>query len=139
MNSPFRTLLHIRLTEMIEDSPPEVVTTTTTTPAPKTEWKSEVSFDGNGYIDLNKKIISHKIDMNWELKITFSTWIHEGLILWQGHQIQENLFENDEPINYIALGIRNSKMVFVSNGIETIGKGKRNVFSNHRIALRSIF
>ena len=56
--------------------------------------------------------------MNWELKINFSTWIQEGLILWQGNQIQENLFDEDDSSNYIALGIRNSRMLFISNGIE---------------------
>ena len=88
------------------------------TPTPPTIWEREVSFDGAGYIDLNKKMISHKVDMNWELKINFSTWIQEGLILWQGNQIQENLFDDDDTSNYIALGIRNSRMLFISNGIE---------------------
>ena len=87
-------------------------------PTPPTIWEREVSFDGAGYIDLNKKMISHKVDMNWELKINFSTWIQEGLILWQGNQIQENLVDEDDSSNYIALGIRNSRMLFISNGIE---------------------
>ena len=46
-----------------------------------------------------------------ELKINFSTWIQEGLILWQGHPIQDNLFSDESPSNYIALGIKSSMYI----------------------------
>ncbi len=32
------------------------------------------SFDGNGYLELDKKIVSHEDDMKNELKLDFSTW-----------------------------------------------------------------
>ena len=66
------------------------------------EWQDEISFNGNGYIDLNKKLISHKVDMNWELKIDLSTWINEGLILWQGAS-SDSVFSSER--NDIAVGI----------------------------------
>ena len=85
------------------------------------DWKSEVSFDGDGYMDLNKKIISHNVDMKWELKVKFSTWISNGLLIWRGKQkagLGGAFFDDDQTDLYVALGIQNSNIVFVSNGIE---------------------
>ncbi len=105
------------------------------------EWKREVSFDGDGYMDLNKKIISHDVNMKWELTVEFSTWLNNGLLIWRGKQSvglggraaddDDSIFSifdtssgNDNNANtndniYAALGIKDSKIVFVSNGIQT--------------------
>jgi hypothetical protein len=32
------------------------------------------SFDGNGYLELDRKLISHENDMINELKVEFFTW-----------------------------------------------------------------
>ena len=48
------------------------------------EWKDQISFGGNGYVDLDKMLISHKPNYNWDLQIDISTYQPNGLLLWQG-------------------------------------------------------
>ena len=48
------------------------------------EWKDQISFEGNGYVDLDKTLISHKPNYNWDLQIDISTYQPNGLLLWQG-------------------------------------------------------
>ena len=109
----------------------------------KTDWKTQLSFDGKGYVELDKKLLSHNLNMNWEVKINISTWKPNGLLLWQGH-IKENLAENGvmslvdlDQDNYEALGISNGKVLFVSNGVELIND---QIFvndgQNHEIHLK---
>ena len=87
----------------------------------KTDWKTQLSFDGKGYVELDKKLLSHSLNMNWEVKINISTWKPNGLLLWQGHIEEENLAENAVSLvnldqdNYEALGISNGNVLFVSN------------------------
>ena len=98
------------------------------------EWQDEISFNGNGYIDLNKKLISHKVDMNWELKIDLSTWINEGLILWQGAS-SDSVFSSER--NDIAVGIAQGKIQFWSNNKPLTVEGKMvNDGQEHKISVK---
>ena len=109
----------------------------------KTDWKTQLSFDGKGYVELDKKLLSHSLNMNWEVKINISTWKPNGLLLWQGHIDEENLAENAVSLvnldqdNYEALGISNGNVLFVSNGVELIND---QIFvndgQNHEIHLK---
>ena len=60
-------------------------------------WHDQISFDGTGYVELDKKLISHDWDMRMEITIVFSTWSSEALILWQGRRYHQ------DP-NYMSLG-----------------------------------
>lgn len=77
----------------------------------------QLSFDGNGYIKLNHKLISHKVEDDWKIRMTISTWQPNGLLLWQGKEDAPsfNLFD-PEPENYMAMGIKNGHFTFRSNG-----------------------
>ena len=69
----------------------------------KPAWKGHVSFQGDGYIELNTKLISNRTDMNWKLDVKFSTWMPEGLILWQGKYKSRNIFDMDMKALYSDL------------------------------------
>ncbi len=47
------------------------------------------SFDGSGYIELDKKLVSHSPDYRLEITLEFSTAATDGLILWQGQRRKE--------------------------------------------------
>ena len=64
---------------------------------------SEVRFNGNGYLDIDKKLLDYQENRQIEIKIEFSTLEPDGLILWQGKV-------NDPTINYISLAIKNGKV-----------------------------
>ena len=66
-------------------------------------WHDEISFDGTGYVELDKKLISHDWDMRMEITLSFSTWSNEGLILWQGSRRQDPTWGYFTS-NYMALG-----------------------------------
>ena len=80
-------------------------------------WHDEISFDGNGYVKLDKKLISHDGDMRMEITLTFSTWSNEGLILWQGSRQQDPTWGYFKS-NYIALGskLENVQEYCINNG-----------------------
>ena len=48
----------------------------------------ELVFEGNGFMEFNKKLISYKKDTEMTLTIKFSTVEPNGLLLWQGGQTQ---------------------------------------------------
>ena len=81
-------------------------------------------FKGNGYVDLNKKMIAHTNNANWTLQMNFSTWAEEGLLLWQGI-----------PTNYIALGIRDSKIGFLSDNKEIFARKRVDDGYLHTLAI----
>ena len=66
-------------------------------------WHDEISFDGKGYVELDKKLISHDWDMRMEITLSFSTWSNEGLILWQGSRQQDPTWGYFIS-NFMALG-----------------------------------
>ena len=40
--------------------------------------------DGSGYVELATRLTDHAPDIRMDMKIEFSTWAEEGLIVWQG-------------------------------------------------------
>ena len=50
--------------------------------------KVELLFKGNGYMDFDKKLISYKSGTETTMTIKFSTLEPNGLLLWQGGQLQ---------------------------------------------------
>lgn len=89
-----------------EAAPPENADYSTTQPTEPTTlaiWHDEISFDGKGYVELDKKLISHDWDMRMEITLSFSTWTNEGLILWQGSRQQDSTW-GYVTSNYMALG-----------------------------------
>ena len=77
--------------------------------AKKPEWHEEISFDGNAYLDLDKKLVSHKENMRMEIELEFSTWEPNGLLLWQGkrqrREADSSSWDTDPQYdsNYMAL------------------------------------
>ena len=79
---------------------PAMTTPKTTSQAP--EWTNHVSFNGNGYLDIDKKLLDYQEGRQLEIKMELSTVENEGLLLWQGRN-------DNEVKNYIALGINEGK------------------------------
>ena len=50
--------------------------------------QSEISFDGNGYLEFDKKLISYDAPMEMIMSLEFSTWEPNGLLIWQGDNDQ---------------------------------------------------
>ena len=99
-----------------------------------------MSLDGNGFIELEQKLIDHNIDFNWKMKINISTYQPNGLLLWQG-QIQQIQYDQIDTTmtsiddNYLALGIQNGNVVFVSNGVSLYNGATLINGQNHQIQL----
>ena len=65
-------------------------------------WTNHVRFNGNGYLDIDQKLLDYQEGRILEIKTELSTLEKEGLLLWQGN--------NDNAVkNYIALGINQGK------------------------------
>ena len=67
-----------------------------TTPKPTTEaphWTNHVRFNGNGYLDINKKLLDYQEGRQLEIKMVLSTIEPEGLLLWI-----PNGFLKDSPL-----------------------------------------
>ena len=77
-------------------------------------------------------MISHKVDMNWELKIDFSTWIDEGLLLWQGPPSDAFSFESND----IAVGISEGRVQFVSNNKKLSVMKMVNDGQEHKVSVK---
>ena len=77
-------------------------------------------------------MISHKVDMNWELKINLSTWADEGLLLWQGPPSDAFSFESND----IAVGIAGGEVQFVSNNKKLSVMKKVNDGQEHKISVK---
>lgn len=87
-------------------SPTEMTTSKPTTEAP--HWTNHVRFNGDGYLDINIKLLDYQERRQLEIKIVLSTIESEGLLLWQG--------QNDEEVkNYMAVGIREGKVKIFEN------------------------
>ena len=82
---------------LIEIDEPDIKTTELSRDA---IWHDQISFDGTGYVELDKKLISHDWDKRLEITIDFSTWSREALIIWQGSR------QHEDP-NYMSLGSKN--------------------------------
>ena len=66
---------------------------------------SGVSFNGTGYLDIDKKLLDFATGRQVKIKIELSTIEPQGMLLWQGR--------NDEDMNnYIALGIDKGHVSF---------------------------
>jgi hypothetical protein len=76
-------------------------------------YHDQVSFNGRGYVELDKKLVSHDSDMRMEMTLEFSTWSSDALILWQGKRTKNPIWEDDFEYNYMALG---SKYLHQLNG-----------------------
>ena len=86
--------------KQIPQPTPAMTTPKSTSKAP--EWTNHVSFNGNGYLDIDKKLLDYQKGRQLEIKMELSTLENEGLLLWQG--------KNDNGVkNYIALGITEGK------------------------------
>lgn len=75
-------------------------------------------------MEVGSKFIKHKVDFDWYLKVNFSTWNNEALVFWQGQRQ-----------NHIALGIKNSQMHFVTNGVPLIVEKYVNDGEIHQVSL----
>ena len=87
--------------------PPDIPSTTipTTSKAPDLDHLNGVSFNGNGYLDLDKKLLDYAKGRQVIITIELSTIEPQGMLLWQG--------KNDKDMsNYIALGIDNKHVSF---------------------------
>ena len=81
----------------------------TTPETPDLDQLNAVSFNGNGYLDLDNKLLDYAKGRQVVIKIELSTIDPQGMLFWQG--------KNDrEMSNYIALGIDNKH---VSNNRES--------------------
>ncbi len=90
------------LTPRPTSRPPFAATTTTTTTTTTTPYQcnfAEGSFSGMGYARLRDQLIGKVTDTELEIKLSFSTFASNGLLLWQGR------FMNDGQ--WIAIGVKN--------------------------------
>ena len=72
----------------------------TTSETPDLDHINAVSFKGNGYLDLDNKLLDYAKGRQVVIKIELSTIEPQGMLFWQG--------KNDKEMsNYIALGIDN--------------------------------
>lgn len=64
-------------------------------------WHDEISFGGDGFVELDKKLVSYDSDVKIKMTLEFSTWEREGLLVWQGTREQDYWGGFDS--NYMAL------------------------------------
>ena len=77
----------------------------TSSEAPNLDHLSGVRFNGNGYLDINKKLLDYAEGRQVKIKIELSTIEPQGMLLWQGR--------NDQDMsNYIALAIDKGHVSF---------------------------
>ncbi len=98
-------------------TPRPTPTPTPRSPSPETPpeiWHEQVSFDGDGYIELDKKLVSHDPDYRLEITLEFSTRATEGLILWQGvRAVEEHVWTGEMELaekDYMALGSEETRI-----------------------------
>ena len=73
------------------------------TKEPRGPWPNQVRFNGNGYLEVNKKLLNYQENMQLEIKLDFSTIESTGLIFWQGKA-------DDWTFEYIALAIKDGQV-----------------------------
>ena len=77
----------------------------TSSEAPDLDHLSGVSFNGTGYLDIDKKLLDYDTGRQVKIKIELSMIEPQGMLLWQG--------KNDQDMNnYIALGIDKGHVSF---------------------------
>ncbi|XP_074025385.1 basement membrane-specific heparan sulfate proteoglycan core protein isoform X7 [Leptinotarsa decemlineata] len=89
-----------------------------------TELRSDVHFDGNGFLEFSKALLPHQGEEQEIIALELSTNQSSGLIFWQGQQPNED----GQGRDYIALAIENGYLEFSFD----LGMGPA-IIQNHKI------